>query len=485
MPTDLDELFEALGRQADTVPLAGAEQARQRGRRRTRVRAAVCAAAAVVLVVAGFGLALRPPERRADRPVPADRAPAPPVGSPIDLGGKIAHSVSSRDDRRVYTAFVRYQDNSAGLIAADLRSGAVAWAARPIDDPRRSITQVVVVPRAVLVVTAALNGVTAAAGLFAFDPATGAPLWQKENDDAQQLVYSDRMLIQVTPGRQAVGFDWATGRQRWSEPLGGDGAGGGSEPVRALGLTTPADEERVNQAGPPPDFTDSRFVLVTAAGVAQLRDVDTGRLRRSVPVTPASLSGATMVAYGGWLFSHDEQDDAPGELHIRATDLTGDGGSRVIGVLPGRLRTLRTLGGCGPDRVCVVTQAESGDKQTVVTAIDARTARRVWQTPAQGGDQLSSAHGRTMLTAAEGGYQLFDAAGHSIFDSVLTGGWLDAGTLLVAAPDGTARLSRWPVTTKRLHPLQAPLPMTIGNCTSTADRLACVTPAGLQLWKVG
>ena len=72
----------------------------------------------------------------------------------------------------------------------------------------------------------------------------------------------------------------------------------------------------------------------------------------------------------------------------------------------------------------------------------------------------------------------------SQFRSDLTGGWLDARTLLVAAPDGTARVSRWSVADGKLTPLGAQIPDVLMGCTSTSSRLICSTQTQLKIWRL-
>jgi outer membrane protein assembly factor BamB len=482
MPADLDELFGALGRQADVLPLGGADDARLRGRERTRIRAVVSVATAVVLVAVGTGLVLRQPAHRAAPPAAVDGRPMPEVGSPIDLGGPPAYALPTIGGGQVYTAWIKATDNSLWLTAADLRTGARTWAGpQAVVDPLRHLDQVVVVPSAVLVVTRAGGVSRPGAGLFAFDPATGAPLWHLDSEDSDSLVFADRMLIRLSATTHVIeGLDWTTGKQRWTMPASGD------RPVRALGMAVPADDKRIGRSGPPADFSDGRFVVITEAGAAQVRDVATGALRRTVPVSP--VSGAKMVAYDGWLYSHDSADDSPGPQHIRATDLVGGGGTSVVQTLPG---DLVTLAACGPMRVCAVTQpargSEAGAQTTTISSVDVRKRRLAWKASSKyGGDLISSAGGRTLLSAVDGGYEFFDAAGRRQFDSALTAGWLDAATLMLVAPDGTGRLARWAAATGRMTPFSSHVGDTNGNCASTSNRLVCVGIGqdGLRIWNI-
>jgi outer membrane protein assembly factor BamB len=483
MPADLDELFGQLGRHADALPLGGADRARRRGRQRTRIRAALAAAAAVVLVLVGVGVTLRHPDRQ---PTPAisptialEGRPIPEVGKPIDLGGAVPFPGVTTDGERVYAVSIKAADRSFQLTAADLESGGPAWAApQRIGDTRRHLDRVVVVPSAVLVITRANDGTSPGIGLYAFDPRTGAPLWTKDAEEDDSLVFTSAMLVRLAAADGRVdGFDWVSGRERWSRTT-------GDRPVWAVGMATPADEAKLNRSGPPVTFTDARVVLLTDRGDAEVRNAATGNVQRTVPVAP--VSGKTAVAYDGWLYTHDEADGTRGPQHIRATDLVGDAGTAVIEELPGRLLT---LGSCGAARVCVSTQAlrnKSGDPRiNTLTALDVRKRRMIWQRNTMlDGDQISSARGSILLTSVMGGLELYSPSGKLLHQSYLTGGWLDGRALLVAAPDGTGRLARLSAADGRLIPYAKHISEFAGDCASTSKRLACAGETGLRIWRL-
>ncbi|GIM89539.1 outer membrane protein assembly factor BamB family protein [Paractinoplanes toevensis] len=479
MPADLDDLFDALGRNADALPLAGATDARRRGRQRTWTQAGVAAAAAVVLVVTGIGVALRDPHPRASRPASTPSASTPagiPVVGTVKLGtDRLATALTAQDGRRAYTTWVSQDDNTQWVLGADLATGAEAWPARRIDDKDRVIEQILVVPSAVLVVTLTHSGALPERALYAFDPAGGAPLWQDYVPAGDSVVFTDQMLVRSSRSEGLVeGLDWRTGAQRWRILLEDD------RPARTIGMRVAADEERIDRAGPRPDLTDGRVVVVTVAGQVQVREAGTGQLTltTSVPVG----SGNTMVAYGGRLFSHDEADDNGGPHHIRATDLTAGGASAVIGTVADRFLD---MDGCGPNRICVVSARKPNFTGTVLTAFDAAERKMLWASASQyGGTRIASARGRTTLSAPEGGDEMFDADGTRIFTATLTNGWLDAGTLIIVAPDGTGRWARWSIADRKLTPLGPPPNEQLGFCASTSTLLACPGQSGLRIWRV-
>ncbi len=483
MSVDLDELFDAMGRQADAVPLGGAERARKRGRHRSRVRAVVSVAAAVVLVAVGAGLTLREPGEQA---LPADKhlqgTPVPEVGAPVDLGGPVAFARVATDGDRAYTAWIRADDNSLRLTATYLEDAEPYWVEpQLIVDPQRSLRQVVVVQGAVLVVTEAFNGSKPDLGLFAFDPTTGLPLWSKQAAADDSVVFSANALVHVTAATGGVdGFDWVSGDSIWSRAT-------GDPIVRAIGMATLADEAKYNRSGPSPTFSDGRVVLLTR-DAAEVRDAATGVLRRLVPV--AAESGETAVAYDGWLVTHDEADDHPGPQTIRVTELVGSARTAVVPEkLPGRFLAMSP---CGKDRVCVLTQtlpaSPASPPITRLTAIDVRKRQTLWQRDSTyGADEISSAGGATLITSETGGApEIFDADGKLRYQATLSGDWLDGRSLLVTAPDGTGRLAKLSTGNYRLTPYARHIGHFGGYCASTSTRLVCADETtGLKIWKIG
>jgi hypothetical protein len=260
----------------------------------------------------------------------------------------------------------------------------------------------------------------------------------------------------------------------WSADLSDD------RPLRTLGMRVAADEERIDYGGENASLILGLSVVITVAGKVEVRYPDTGEVIRHATVPVGS--GDTMVAYGGWLFTHDEADDNGGPQHIRATDLTGNAGTAIIGTVPGHFLS---MAGCGPNRVCVVTTQHADGSETVLTAFDAAKRKQVWKaTSKYGGTEILSARGRTWLSAVDGGDELFDAKGKRIFDATLSAGWLDAETLLIYAPDGTGRWARWSVADQKLTPIGPPPGGRMGFCASTTSLLICPQEKVLKIWRV-
>ena len=472
MSTDLDDLFATLGRQADHLPIGTADQARARGRQRTRRHAVLAIAAAVLLTAVGVGAAAGPPAHRAVPPVttPVDRHAIPRVGSPIPLGD-VATAKLGTGGGRVFAAWVDRPGDSIRLTAADLRTGARSWVTEQIVDPHRTLDQLVVTAAAILVITRSRDEWTTEVGLFAFDPGTGAPLWQSTTGGADELIFTRSALVRMASTSGLVeARDWVTGAQRWAAEPAGD------RPVKATGMATPADEARITGDDPPVVFGDDRVVLITNSGAIQVRDAGSGELRRALPRIPAA--DGNLVGYDGWLYTHDETEKASGPQNVRLTDLTGTAGSRAVPVPAG---AFGTLGPCGTDRVCVITRPAVGMSQ--VTAVDVRAHRVAWTAPDQwGAERLASANGWTLVGPAS---LVLDPAGRIRYSSNLNASWLDARTLLVIAPDGTGRPAKLSTTDGKLTPIGASVAELAGNCTSTSDRLVCVDDHDLKVMRVG
>jgi outer membrane protein assembly factor BamB len=473
MPVDLDDLFLALGRQADAVPLAPAAAAVQRGRRRTRMQAVVSAAAVVCLLTVGVALAVRP-DRHDDRrrtPV-APRHALTDVGAPIAFGGPLRDAETAIAAGRVYAAW-QTVDGVIRVLGADLRTGTVAWPAR---SPGRTgeLGALEAVPQALLI-TVAPEGLTKAGRvLYVYDPADGRLRWQLPMDDADDLVVHERALVRMVAATgRTEALNWSTGAKRWSLP------GTGDQPVRTMGMRVPADD-------PGAGFTDDRLVQVTKAGRIQVRDVDTGALHWTAAGTVTGTDGLTSYhAYDGWLYDDERANGDAVPYRVRATDLRSDHGDSLI-VREGRAgHSLGMVQPCGSQRVCVLDQ--DGDRHTVLTAIDVLNHRQ-WQVAGpDGGDAILALHGYTLVSGGDGANALYDSEGEQVFHSpdAAVAGWLDANILLVLPPSVATPgpVGKVDIAGRRLTPLGERPPVS-GPCAWTADRLACPTTTSLRIWSL-
>jgi outer membrane protein assembly factor BamB len=478
MPAELDEMFAALGRHADEIPLAPAGAARRRGRRRSRAQALVAAAAAVCLAATGIGAAARH-SRQVNRPAPAASSGAlPEVGTPLDFGAQTTDAMAAIAGGRVFTAWSA-ADGSTRLAASDLHTGAVVWSIRAPGAPAETFFHLQALPQALLLTLTRPDGDTESRTRYAFDPQDGRLRWKLVLAAADGVVVHRAGLVWVSASTgRTQEVDWATGRERWSLPAGAD------RPLLTLGMHVPGDDDRAGAAELPAGFTDDRLVQVTAAGRVRVRDIDTGALRRTV--TSAALDPDhtvhTFVAYDGMLYNSERAGANARGYRIRVTDLSTDQGRSRVVLTEGVGHSVGGLVPCGSQRVCVADRYPDG--RTTLAAIDARTGRRLWQSPApDDSGPVGALHGRTLVSSGKETV-LYDADGgqvlHTSYNSV---GWLDADTLLIHPAAVAGPAARFTTGDRRITSL-GQVPAASGGCTWTAERLACPTGASLRIWSL-
>ena len=477
MAVDLDEMFAALGRHADEIPLAPAGAARRRGRQRTRTRALV-AAAAVCLVAVGVGVTVNHHRHlnRPDTPVATSGA-LPEVGSPLDFGGPVTDAIAAIAGGRVFTAWSA-ADGRTRLAASDLHTGAVLWSVRAPAAPGETFNHLQALPQAVVLTLARPDGDDGYTK-YAFDPQDGRLRWKLAIGAGDDVVIHSTGLVRASAGTgRTEAVDWVTGRQRWSVPAGAD------RPVLTRGMYVPGDDDRAGAAELPTGFTDDRLVQVTATGKVQVRDATTGELRRTVTAAaPDPDYGVhTYAAYDGMLYNSERAGADTRGYRIRVTDLrTDQGGSRVV-LSEGAGHRMSGLVPCGPQRLCVADSATDG--RTTLAAIDAATGRRLWQATApDNSGPVGALHGRTLVSSGQetvllgsDGAQLF----HTSYASV---GWFDAELLLIYPAAVAGSVAVLTTANRRITAL-GDVPAATGGCTWTAERLACPTGTSLRIWSL-
>ncbi|WP_250001743.1 PQQ-binding-like beta-propeller repeat protein [Actinoplanes sp. M2I2] len=464
MPTDLDDIFGSLGRQADGIPLGSAGQARARGHRRNRNGALVAAAAAVCLVLAGVGVTIRP-DHRDDHPVtPAPSAgPLPLVGSPIEFGRTVPESGPAVAAGRVYTSWPA-ADGSVTAVGADLHTGRVDWRVtgmRSWDAPAVSHG-----------VRAVEQGVMVAVDdqLYVYDPAGQDPNdWVMTVGDLDEVVPLEKALVRRwAVNGQVDAHDWRTGRKLWTLQPSADPA------VRVLGVRTPGQDPADES------FADDRVLVVTKTGKVQVRDAGSGDLLRTITPKSPAQAGSMFVGYDGWLYEGGPSCCDTSAYRVMAIDL-GTGESSVI-VTEGVGHALGGLDVCGPGRVCVLDQLDNA--LTSVSAIDVAKRQKVWTVIGPvGGGSISSA-GETMLIGGGQTTVLLGADGESLFQSNATFvDWLDRERLLVMPISGAGTVEMIDIATRKLVPLGT-VPQLSDMCVHTADRLACPTGNDLRIYSL-
>ncbi|MEU4421013.1 PQQ-binding-like beta-propeller repeat protein [Actinoplanes sp. NPDC024001] len=450
MPTDLDELFQGLGRQADAIPIAPPEAARLRGRQRRRNRAVIAAAVAVCLVAAGVSGLLNRPGRQPDSTVAPSGPGLSAVGSPISLGNPVTVDYSVTAGGRVFTLW-QAADGTVNLLAADLRTGAQAWK-----------TQRPAKPDAFMHLYAMSQGIAllAEGRISVYDPADGRLRWEMPYSEADGLTVQTRAVVRWSAQtRRIEAFGWQDGKRLWSLETAGDK------------LVTVRSGTEIRQE----DLAGKRVVQVSATGKGQVVDLDSGTAGETFSI-PAAAANGTITAFEEWLISEETWPDRSG-YRLHATDLrTGD--TRVIAERESG-HTLGQADLCGPNRLCVL---DKQDATTTVTAIDLATREQVWEVPGPDGAEGIEAHDGYLLTGGGGAGTLYDRNGQVVYrapDSAVS--WLTAESLLRVA--GSGEVERIRVANGHTERVGT-VPLQIGVCAAVPDRLACPTSEGLRIWSL-
>ncbi|WP_250027275.1 outer membrane protein assembly factor BamB family protein [Paractinoplanes maris] len=463
MPTDLDDIFGSLGRQADVIPLGTAEQARLRGRERNRHGALIAAAAAVCLVLAGLGVLVRP-QSRADHPVaPAPSAgPLSIVGSPIEFGRSIQETTPAVADGKVYTAW-QAGDGKVTVVGADLHTGATEWKVTGMG---------FATPAVPYGVRAVKQGVMVAVDdqIYVYDPAhENANDWVLTVGDEDEVVPLEKALVRRWAiNGQVDAHDWRTGRKLWTLEPPVDPA------VRVIGVRTASDDPAGDS------YTDGRVVVVTKTGKVQVLDAGSGELLRTITPTSPAQASSMFVASDGWLYEGGPSCCDTSAYRVSAIDL-GTGQSSVV--LTGKVgHELGGLDVCEPGRVCVLDVQDNA--LSSISAVDVAQRKKIWTVIGPpGAGSLSSANG-TMLIGGGQTTDLLNANGETLFRSNATHvDWLDRERLLVLPITGAGDVSVLDIATRKLTQLGT-IPQRTNMCAHTADRLACPTATDLRIYSL-
>ncbi|WP_328461524.1 PQQ-like beta-propeller repeat protein [Actinoplanes sp. NBC_00393] len=452
MPTDLDELFQGLSRQADAIPIAPPEAARQRGRQLRRSRL-VAAAVAVCLVAGGVSGLVNRPARQADPADTPSHRELPDVGSPIDLGKPVTVDYSMTAGGRVFSLW-QATDGTINLLAADLHTGARAWIARRPAKPD-TFPYMYVMSQGIALVTEGK--------LSVYDNADGRLRWELPVPEADRFLVQSRAVVRWSAETERIeAFDWAGGKRLWSQATPGE---------KPRGLTTlrSGDEFR------PEDLIGEQVLRISAAGQARVMDIDTGTAGLTLSLPGPAVDDRMVMAVKGWVISQETQPDRSG-YRLHATD-TRTGTTRMIADRAIG-HTLSHAGMCGTDRFCVL---DAQDAKTTLTAIDLTTGTQVWEVPAPDHASSIESHGGYVLTVGGSG-ALYDRNGQVVYrapDSAVA--WLTADSLLRVAGGGPVERIR--VADGHVEPVGT-IPLQIGACAAVPDRLACPTSDGLRIWSL-
>ncbi|GGN53746.1 hypothetical protein GCM10010112_02820 [Actinoplanes lobatus] len=479
MPTDLDDLFTALGRQADTLPLAGAEGARQRGRQRRARNRAVLAGVVVLAVLTGIGMTVTR-ERHAEPILPAT-TPArvrglSPVGEPQRLGeGRMWNNARISGNRVI--GFSTVGDGGHETVAVDTSTGATLWRISSRDTYYRGVAATagaVILLRESTDFSGEIDDPQNRVLEF-HDPATGTKRWELAHTDRDRLVLHDKVLVRLAGATGVTeAYDLVSGRKLWSVPAGAD------RPLLMDGMVTEADAHEYgsgNDALFDPSsvkafpYTDDRLVQVTAAGRVVIRDIRNGKVRSTVQAETAGIEEVT--AYEGTVY---------------LTARTGQG--LQVGT-PERILHRRQApwewedyAPCGRERLCVF---EYQDQKARTVMIDATTGAVLRTTGAVPGNGIASLRtGRLLMSfGGEGGTALYDPDGQAMYSDNGFGGFLDDGNALTLTQDaGDRQYTARAVSTIDYQKSKIGiLPEVSGRCDWDETVLTCPAGRELRIWR--
>lgn len=466
MPVDLDDLYASLARQADTVPLGGADSARRRGKQRRRTRSMIAAAAAVCLVGGGVAWVARPGPEQSP---PASSTTLTEIGSPRSLG------VRSPDDLPEVTMIVenvaytgwREASGEVKISALDLRTGRPVWPTRSLGR-LAGFENIVVVPGTLLVKVHVDAGRPRPA-MHVFDTATGRQRPYITDPTEQTLVYGRGTLINKIGGTGRLwATDAATGRILWDETT-------TNVPVdRTIGMTITAsgDDDRP-PAAQVTYFSGNRILQADKKGQLMIRDAGTGKLLETR--SAGSNAPEKLILHDYRIYSvQQEQPD-----RVQVIDLDGGPGG-VIRLPAGR--EVQDLQPCGEDRVCVLDRSE--DAPGRLTVYQGATRQKIWQVEApKGATEVSSRKGRLLV----GGSAVFSAGGKQLFRAEEEGRqyrWLDDQHLIDVPVWQSGPVVTVTVATGRKRVLGT-LDQPIGSyCSIAPERLLCNEDGELRLYDI-
>lgn len=407
MPTDLDELFTALGAHADRVPLGTAENARHRGRRQRQRLIATCAALAVLSAAAAIGaISLRPRATPPAEPGPLATVsfiPLQPAGSiPMDLS---EFSASPTDVAVVQVegevAYVAGRDGSGVVHLGAMRLDTGAPVFPTVDIGQwGEVTGLYFYPAGLMVIAVPAGGRQT---MIILDPTQGTVRWQRTIEPDSQAVVQDRAILiapSSAPGLTAL--DWRTGEELWTRPT---DATRGLLPVHPadISLPAPAGDSFPMAAGKA--MSDDSRVLAVSSDAVEIIDVQTG----------APLAQKTIGEFGYVFAVENSLYVGRGESELWAYPLDHDGE-------PTRLRSdAGWARPCGTGLLCAIRSTDGRGLVFDATSGATRAVLRPNRSGSAAGDRILSTDG--VLHDADGAVLTLGAT-HT------TAWWLTPGSIL-------------------------------------------------------
>ncbi|MBW6437894.1 PQQ-like beta-propeller repeat protein [Actinoplanes hulinensis] len=492
MPADLDDLFTALGRQADTFPLAGADGARQRGRQRRARHRAVLAGIAVLLVLTGVGVAVTR-DRHAEPILPATTPSRvrglSPVGEPLRLGdGRMWNNARISGNRVI--GFSTVGDGGHETVAVDTSTGATLWRI----SSRATYYRGVAATTAAVILLRESNDFSKEIDdpqnrvLEFHDPATGTKRWELAHTDHDRLVLHEKVLVRMiaTTGVTEA-YDLVTGRRLWSVQ------GGADRPVLMDGMVTESDaheygsgnnglfDPSTEKAFP---YTDDRLVQVTGTGRVVIRDIGTGKVRSTAQAWTTALD---VWERGNDSTGIDSVTAYEGTVYLTAYD---DKGTQIgtpdrILYRPQEPWRWEKFFPCGRGRLCVLEF--QGDREARLVMIDAATGEVLRTTGAVPGSGIASMRDDRLMMSlgGGGGTALYDPNGQAMYSDNGFGGFLDDGNVLTLTQDAGDRqyTARGVSTVDYKKSKIGILPEVSGRCDWDETVLTCPAGRELRIWR--
>ncbi|GGN01274.1 hypothetical protein FHR83_000751 [Actinoplanes campanulatus] len=489
MPADLDDLFTALGRQADTLPLTGADGARQRGRQRRARNRAVLAGIAVLLVLTGAGVAVTR-DRHAEPILPATTPSRvrglSPVGEPLRLAeGRMWNNARISGNRVI--GFSTVGDGGHETVAVDSSTGATLWRISSSDTYYRGVAATAEAVMLLRELNLPSDGPQDRI-LYFHDPATGAKRWELRHTDHDRLVLHEKVLVRLvhTTGVTEA-YDLVTGRRLWSAPAGAD------RPLLMDGMVTEADAHQYGSGNnglfdPSTEkafpYTDDRLVQVTRKGKVVIRNIRTGQIQSTVQGRIGAMdvysNGAdptgveSVTAYEGTVYLTEYTEQG---LQIGTPD-------RILhrSQAPWRWEDFVP---CGRQRLCVFESREEREARTVM--IDATTGTVLRTTGAVPGDGIAALRTSRLLMSfgGGGGTALYDPNGQAMYSDNGFGGFIDDGNVLTLTQDAGDRqyTARGVSTIDYKKSRLGVLPEVSGRCDWDETVLTCPAGRELRIWR--
>ncbi|WP_412539024.1 PQQ-binding-like beta-propeller repeat protein [Longispora sp. K20-0274] len=285
---------------------------------------------------------------------PAVAALAPVAGPGVRVQPEKGPVLTGIQGDRGYAAWIA--DGGIQVIGLDLATNTPTWSAHELGRASE-ISDLIVLPDAVVLTTRPAGRGTPGGGLIVLDPATGATRWMTDFEGDDPTFYADAVVLGPRTAKTTRGLDWKTGATLWSIPDAGD--------AHLVPVKTGAD-------GP---IADQRLFLLAADHVLRTYDVRTGKPTGTRTVHEAGTGG---VVVGQTLVTTVAGNNVPGP-RVLGYPVSGEGPVRNMHQVDGK-RTISQVAACGTDRICLVEDGRDGVPE--LRAFDGSSGQQQWRAEA-------------------------------------------------------------------------------------------------------